>query len=65
MSALLVERLLGLTERRHQLLTRHGLIHLVFLLGELAGYMLALRLFDNRVLAVFAMLMFLLHPCGS
>lgn len=65
MSALLVERLLGLTERRHQLLTRHGLIHIVFLLGELAGYMLAFRLFDNRVLAVFAMLMFLLHPCGS
>ena len=60
--ALLVERLLGLTDRRHQLLTRHGLIHLVFLLGGLAGYVLAYRLFDNRVLAVFAMLMFLLHP---
>lgn len=47
MPALLVERLLGLTYRRHQLLTRHGLIHLVFLLGGLA---------------VFAMLVFLLHP---
>ena len=62
MPALLVERLLGLTGRRHQLLTCHGLIHLVFLLGGLAGYILAFRLFDNRVLAMFAMLVFLFHP---
>ena len=60
--ALLVERLLGLTDSRHQYLTRHLLIHLVFLLGGVACYRLVFGLFDNRLLAVFALLLFLLHP---
>ena len=60
--ALLVERSLGLTDSRNVYLTRHLLIHLVFLLGGLGGYLLVYRLFDSRVLAVFALLVFVLHP---
>ena len=60
--ALLVERSLGLTDSRDMYLTRHLLIHLVFLLGGLSGYLLVYRLFDSRVLAVCALLVFVLHP---
>ena len=59
---LLVERFLGLEDSRRIYLTRHALAHLVFLLGGLGGYVLVYRLFHNRLLAVFALLLFVLHP---
>lgn len=60
--ALLVERLLGLEDSRSRYLTRHLLIHLFFLLGGVFCYRLVFRLFQNRALAVFALLLFVLHP---
>ena len=61
-SLLLVERFLGLSDSRTIYLTRHALGHLFFLLGGLGCYLLAYRLFHNRLLAGFALLLFLLHP---
>ncbi len=59
---LLVERALGLEDTRTIYLSRHLLIHLFFLLGAACCYLLAVRLFNNRLLALAAMLLFLLHP---
>ena len=58
----LVERLLGLTDTRSIHLTRHLLTHLFFILGGFCCYLLAYRLCRNRLLALFALLLFLLHP---
>ena len=41
---------------------RHLQTHLFFLIGGLFAYLLAFRLFRNSLLAVVAMLLFLLHP---
>ena len=62
MPLLLVERLLGLTDSRDVYLMRHLLTHLCFLTGALFCWLLAYRLFGNRWLALFALLLFLLHP---
>ncbi len=62
LSLLLVERLLGLEDTRTIYLSRHLLTHLFFLLGGVCCYLLAMRLFNNRLLALAAMLLFLLHP---
>ena len=43
-------------------LSRHLLTHLFFLTGGLFAYLLASRLFGNRIIALLAMLLFLLHP---
>ncbi len=59
---LLVERVLGLEDTRTIYLSRHLLTHLFFLLGGVCCYLLTLRLFNNRILALAAMLLFLLHP---
>ena len=59
---LLVERTLGLEDSRGIWLSRHLGVHLFFLTGGLFAYLLARRLLDNRLLALFAMLLFLLHP---
>ncbi len=59
---LLAERLLGLEDTRAIYLSRHLLIHLFFLVGGVCCYLLAVRLFNNRLLALAAMLLFLLHP---
>ena len=59
---LLAERLLGLTDSRAVFLTRHLLTHLFFLTGGLFCYLLVYRLFGDRWLALFALLLFLLHP---
>ncbi len=59
---LLAERVLGLEDTRTIYLSRHLLTHLFFLLGAACCYLLTLRLFNNRLLALFAMLLFLLHP---
>ena len=57
------ERALGLEgDRRAIYLSRHLLTHFFFLVGGLFAWMLAHRMFGNRLLALFAMLIFLLHP---
>ncbi len=59
---LLVEHLLGLTDSRAAYLNRHLLTHLFFLAGGWFCYLLTCRLFGDRRLALFALLLFLLHP---
>ncbi len=61
-ATLLVERLLGLTDSRATYLNRHLLTHLFFLAGGWFCYLLTRRLFGDRRLALFALLLFLLHP---
>ena len=57
------ERALGLEgDNRAIYLTRHLLTHFFFLVGGLFAWMLAHRMFGSRLLALFAMLIFLLHP---
>ena len=58
----LVERLLRLGDSRAVFQTRHLLTHLFFLTGGLFCYLLVYRLFGDRWLALFALLLFLLHP---
>ena len=59
---ILVERLLGLTDSRAVYLSRHLLTHLFFLTGGFFCWLLAFRLFRDRRLALFALLLFLLQP---
>ena len=59
---ILVERLLGLADSRAVFLSRHLLTHLFFLAGGFFCYLLVYRLFGDRWLASFALLLFLLHP---
>ncbi len=59
---LLVERILGLTDSRAVLLARRLLTHLFFLTGGFFCWLLVFRLFGDRYLALFALLLFLLHP---
>ena len=59
---LLIELALGLDDTRDVYLTRHLATHLFFLAGGFFCYLLAYRLLGNRLLAVLAMLLFLLHP---
>ena len=59
---ILAERLLGLTDSRAVFLSRHLLTHLFFLTGGWFCYLLTWRLFGDRWLALFALLLFLLHP---
>ena len=59
---LLSERVLGMEDGRATYLSRHLHKHLFFLVGGLFAYMLAFRLLGSRLLAVGAMLLFLLHP---
>ena len=49
-------------DRRSIYISRHLLTHLFFLTGGLFAYLLAVRLFGNRIVALLAMLLFLLHP---
>ena len=62
MPLLLAERALGLRDSRYIYLTRHLLIHLTFIAGGFACGMLAYRMLGSRWIALFAMLLFLLHP---
>ncbi len=59
---LLAERLLGLADSRAVYLLRHLLTHLFFLTGGFFCWLLAHRLFADRRLALFALLLYLLHP---
>ena len=58
----LLERALGLDNTREIHLMRHLVTHLFFLTGGFFCYLLAYRLFESRLLALLAMLLFLLHP---
>ena len=59
---LLAERALGLQDSRQIYLTRHLLTHLFFIAGGFACGMLAYRMTGSRLIALFAMMMFLIHP---
>ena len=59
---LLAERVLGLEDYYNVRWLRSTLIHLLFLVGVFFCYLLAYRLFNNRLIALFALLLFLLHP---
>ena len=58
----LAERLLGLTDSRAVHLLRHLATHLFFLAGGFFCWLLAHRMFADRRLALFALLLYLLHP---
>ena len=62
MSMLLLERAFGLQDSRDIYLTRHLIMHLFFIAGGFVCGMLAYRMLGSRWVALFAMLMFLLHP---
>ena len=62
MPLLLAERALGLQDTRHIYLTRHLLTHLFFIAGGFVCGMLAYRMMGSRLVALFAMLISLLHP---
>ena len=62
LSLVFFERILGLEDSRSIYLSRHLVTHLFFLVGGFICYFLAYGLFQNRLLALFAMLLFLLHP---
>ena len=59
---LLAERALGLADYYGVHRLRLTLTHLFFLAGGFFCYLLAYRLFNNRLIAFFALLLFLLHP---
>ena len=57
-----VERLLRLEDPRDIFLTRRLIAHVFFLAGGFFAWLLAYRLFGSRLVALLAMLLFLLHP---
>ena len=59
---IVVERLLRLEDSRAIYLSRHLITHLFFLAGGFFAWLLAYRLFGSRLIALLAMLIFLLHP---
>ena len=59
---LLAERALGLEDYQSIHRLRLLLTHLFFVVGAYFCYRLACRLFNNRLIAVLALLIFLLHP---
>ena len=58
----LVERALSIEESRHIFISRQMLHYFLFLTAGLFAYLLAFRLIKNEGLALFATLLFLLHP---
>ena len=62
MPLLLLERALGLQDTRPIHLARHLVTHLFFIAGGFVCGMLAYRTLGSRWAALFAMLLFLLHP---
>ena len=59
---LFIELAMGLEDSRSIHLTRHILSHLFFLVGGWFCYLLAHRMGGSRLVALAAMLLFLLHP---
>ena len=62
MPMLFVERLLGLEDFRDIYVGRHLMTHLFFIAAGWFCYLLVYRMYHSRLLALFAMLLFLLHP---
>ena len=58
----LAERILGLEHGQDVYFSRHLFTHLFFLIGGVCCYLLVLRLFGSRALALIALVLFLLHP---
>ena len=58
----LIERFFDPDDSRSLYFTRRLLTHLFFLGAGFVGYLLAYRLFGSRWLALFALVLFLLHP---
>ena len=61
-SLVAVERLLGMEDPREIYLSRHLLTHLFFIASGFFAWLLAHRLFGSRLVALLAMLIYLLHP---
>ena len=59
---LLAERALGLEDYYYAHRLRTTLTHLLFIIGGFFCYRLAYNLFGSRLLALFALLLYLLHP---
>ena len=59
---LFVERALNLEDSRDVYLSRHALQHLFFLVAGVFCYALVYRLFGSRLVALLAMILFLIHP---
>ena len=59
---IVAERLLGLEDSRGIYLSRRIVAHLLFLAAGFFAWLLAYRLFGSRLVALFAMLIFLSHP---
>ena len=59
---IVLERLLRLEDSRDVHLSRHLVTHAIFLAGGFFAWLLAYRLFRSRLVALLAMLIFLLHP---
>ena len=59
---ILAERALGLDDSRSVLLSRRLISHAFFLAAGFAAWLLVYRLFASRAIALFATLIFLLHP---
>ena len=59
---IVLDHVLGLSDDRDIFLGRNVLTHLVFLAGGVFCYLLVLRLFGSRPLALVATALFLLHP---
>ena len=57
-----VDRILGLGDGRHIMLSRHLLTHTFFLAAALCCSLLTYRMFNSRPLALLALLLFVLHP---
>ena len=62
MALVLAERALGADDHRAVALTRRLATHAFFLIAGVAIAALAYRMFGSRTLALFAMLVFILHP---
>ena len=58
----LAGKIFGIEAERGVHLSRHLLTHLFFLSGGLFAYLLAYRLSGNRIIALAALTLFLLHP---
>ena len=59
---LFIERILRLEDVRDIYLTRHLMTHLFFIIAGWFCYLLVYRMTDSRLLGLFVMLLFLLHP---
>jgi hypothetical protein len=59
---IILEKQLGLTDTRDIFLMRHRVTHLFFVLSMFCGYVLAYRLFGNRLLACMGLIILIFHP---